>query len=71
MQLSEISEKYSFFPGWKKKKKKKKMLARRRELLDWGTNIYFSSMFFFSTCATDFAEKEELLVVLYCYRRWR
>ena len=69
MQLSEISEKYSFFPGWKKKKKNK-MLARRRELLDWGTNIYFSSMFFFSTCATDFAEKEELLVVLYCYRRW-
>ena len=47
------------------------MLARRRELLGWGTNIYFSSMFFFSTCATDFAEKEELLVVLYCYRRWR
>ena len=46
------------------------MLARRRELLGWGTNIYFSSMFFFSTCATDFAEKEELLVVLYCYRRW-
>ena len=24
MQLSEISEKYSFFPGGKKKKKKKK-----------------------------------------------
>ena len=24
MQLSEISEKYSFFPGLKKKKKKKK-----------------------------------------------
>ena len=64
MQLSEISEKYSFFLGWKKKKN---MLARRQELLRWGTNIYFSSMFFFSTCATDFAEKEELLVVLY----WR
>ena len=45
MQVSEISEKYSFFLGWKKKKKK--MLARRRELLGWGTNIYFSSMFFF------------------------
>ena len=24
MQVSEISEKYSFFLGWKKKKKKKK-----------------------------------------------
>ena len=73
MQVSEISEKYSFFLGWKKKKKKKKkkmLFARPRELLRWGTNFYFSSMFFFSTCATDFAEKEELLVVLYCYRRW-
>ena len=51
MQLSEISEKYSFFLGWKKRKKK--MLARRRELLGWGTNIYFSSMFFLIKTWTD------------------
>ena len=39
------------------------MLARWRELSEWGTNIYFSSLMF-STCATDFAEKEELLEVV-------
>ena len=43
-------------------KKEKKISARRRELLERGTNINFFLHWFFSTCATDFAEKERLLL---------
>ena len=53
-------------------KREKKMLARYQELLEWGkvsNELIFSWFIFFSTCTKDFAKKEQLLVVVVCYRR--